>query len=71
MYMPMTFSANVELLSKILDFFIETIESIKDIPGIFPSFVMQPITQIARANRHKNGGSPFGIKEEDGSLISQ
>lgn len=32
---------------------------------------MQPMTQIARANRYKNGGSPFGIKEEDGPLISQ
>ena len=71
MYTPMTFSANVELLSKILDFFIEAIEPIKNIPGMFPSFVMQPMTQIARANRHKNGGSPFGIREEDGPLISQ
>jgi hypothetical protein len=67
----MTFKANKELLSKIMDLFIETIEPIKGIPGLFPSFVMQPITQIARANRHKNGGNPFGIKEEDGPLISQ
>ena len=67
----MTFTANKELLSNILDLFIETMEPMKHIPGMFPSFVLQPVTQIARANRHKNGGSPFGIKEEDGPLISQ
>jgi hypothetical protein len=67
----MTFQADEELLSKILDQFIEAVEPIKNISGLFPSFVMQPMAQIARANRHKNGGNPFGIKEEDGPLISQ
>lgn len=71
LYSPMTLKANKELLSKILDLFIEAMEPIKNISGLFPSFVMQPITQIARANRNKNGGNPFGIKEEDGPLISQ
>jgi hypothetical protein len=65
----MTIVPNKELISKILDIFLETIEPIKNIPGIFPSFVMQPITQIARANRNKNGGNPFDIKEEDGPII--
>ena len=67
----MTIKADKELLSNILDLFIEAMESIKNVSGLFPSFVLQPITQIARANRHKNGGNPFGIKEEDGPLISQ
>jgi hypothetical protein len=67
----MTVKADKELLSNILDLFIETMESIKHVSGLVPSFVFQPITQIARANRHKNGGNPFGIKEEDGPLISQ
>lgn len=69
MFAPMTIVPNKELISKILDIFLETIEPIKNIPGIFPSFVMQPITQIARANRNKNGGNPFDIKEEDGPII--
>ena len=67
----MTFKADKELLSKILDLFIEAIEPVKNLAGLFPSFVLQPVTQIARANRNKNGGNPFGITEEDGPLISQ
>ena len=71
LYSQFTFKADKDFLSSVLNMFIETVDPIKHIPGIFSGFVLQPITQIARANRHKKGGSPFGIKEEDGSLVSQ
>jgi hypothetical protein len=71
MYADCTIKADQELLSKILDLFMETLEPIKGITGLFSGFVLQPITQIARANRHKNGGNPFGIVEEDGPLIRE
>jgi hypothetical protein len=66
----MTFKADKQFLSQVLDFLIETVQPMKIIPGLFSGFVIQPITQIARVNRHKNGGNPFGIKEEDGPLMS-
>lgn len=68
-YSPFTVKANLELLSKIMDFFLEASSSLFDVPGIEPSFVLQPITQIASVGREKNGGGPFGIEKSDGDLI--
>jgi hypothetical protein len=71
LYAAMTIKVDKAFLTTILELFIEVQNPIKHIPGIFSGYVLQPITQIARANRDKNGGNPFNIKEEDGSLISQ
>ena len=71
MFAQFTFRADKEYLSNVLEIFIKIVCPIKHIPGLFSGFVLQPIAQIARANRHKNGGNPFGINEADGALVSK
>lgn len=66
----MTFKADAGLLSKILDIFLEESEAIKNVPGVLPNYVMQPISQISLAGNSKRGGNALGITESDGPLIS-
>jgi hypothetical protein len=70
LWKAVTFKANVELLSKILDIFLEESETIKNIPGVLPNYVMQPISQISMPGNLKKGGNPLGITEADGPLLS-
>jgi hypothetical protein len=67
----MTFKADAKLLSKIFDIFLEETEAVKHVPGILPSYVMQPISQISIAGNTKNGGNTFGITQADGPLLSK
>ncbi|KAL8784304.1 MAG: hypothetical protein Q9213_004062 [Squamulea squamosa] len=68
-YATATFKNNAELQLKILDIFVNQVETIADAAGILPALVMQPITlPIIRLFR-KNGGNALGIAEEDGPLI--
>lgn len=64
-----TLKADAKLLSKIFDIFLEETEAVNQVPGILPSFVMQPISQIAIAGNTKNGGNALGITEEDSPLL--
>ena len=54
-----------------MDFFIEEMEIIGDIPGITPSYVMQPIENIAAASGSKIGRSPLGIQPNSGPILSK
>lgn len=66
-----TLKVDAKLLSKVFDIFLEEIEAVKHVPGVLPSFVLQPISQIALAGNTKNGGNPLDITEADGSLLSK
>lgn len=59
---------NAELLSRTWDIFIEETHHLTYMPGCLPSVNHQLITKKHIANSHRNGGSPMGIKEEDGPL---
>lgn len=62
----MTLYPHPELSQKILDLFLEQIETIKHVPGFLPSFVLQPLVPSV----HSDGSqSPNGLSENDGTLI--
>jgi len=71
MWKGVTFRANAEFLSKVVDFFIEATEPIRHTPGLLTTFVMQPISQIALPGITKNGGNVFGLSAEDGHIMSE
>jgi len=48
----------------------EEMDVIKHVPGFIPSLIFHPLSKIASAGSHKNGGNPFNIKAEDGPLMS-
>lgn len=57
------------LLAKILEIFIFEVEGIKDVAGILPSLIFQPITKPIISYFSKNGANALGIVESDGPLI--
>lgn len=68
-YTTATFKNNPDLQVKILEFFVNQVEGIKDAKGILPALVMQPITRDMISHFSKNGGNALGIAESDGPLI--
>jgi hypothetical protein len=63
-----TLRFNSTVFQQIFGFFLEEIETIKDLPGLFPTIVMQPISEIVRVGNNKNGGNPFGFSGDDGPI---
>lgn len=63
-----TLRFNATVFQQIFDFFLEEIEAVKDLPGMFPTIVMQPISEIVRVGNNKNGGNPFGFSDDDGPI---
>ncbi|TGO13552.1 hypothetical protein BTUL_0068g00240 [Botrytis tulipae] len=62
----MTLYPHPELSQKILNLFLEQIETIKHVPGFLPSFVLQPLVPSV----HLDGTqSPNGLSGNDGTLI--
>lgn len=68
-YTTATFKNNADLQVKILEFFVQEVEEIKDAAGILPALVMQPITKDMISHFSKKGGNALGIAESDGPLI--
>jgi hypothetical protein len=65
----LTFKVNAELMSKIMDIYVEETEPIKHVPGIVPGIVFQPINKDEIAFFSKKGGNALGISNEDGPLL--
>jgi hypothetical protein len=68
LFHEITLQFNATVFQQIFDFFLEEIETIKDLPGMFPTIVMQPISEIVRVGNNKNGGNPFGFSGDDGPI---
>ncbi|KAF5875551.1 putative fad binding domain protein [Botrytis fragariae] len=62
----MTLYPHPELFQKILNLFLEQIETIKHVPGFLPSFVLQPLVPSVHSDRSQ---SPNGLSGNDGTLI--
>lgn len=56
------------LMSKLVDIFIEECGPIKNVSGIIPSYVMQPISTAMTSHFSQNGGNALGISVGDGPL---
>jgi hypothetical protein len=65
----MTVKIDVELMSKLIDVFLEETHEIKNIPGCQPSTNNQLITKHHIALAEESGGNPMGLKVEDGPLM--
>jgi hypothetical protein len=57
------------LISQIFDIFLQELENIKNIDGMVPSLVFQPVKLNDLKGFNKNGGNAIGIKESDGPLM--
>lgn len=68
-YTTATFKDSAELQVKILEIFEREVEGIKDVNGLLPALVMQPITKAQISHFSKKGGNALGIRESDGPLI--
>jgi hypothetical protein len=72
LYQETTIKFDAAVFSLILDLFIlEVIEAVKHIPGLFPVLILQPIAQISTVGNKKNGGNPFGFKDDNGPLVGK
>ena len=71
MWATLTFKVNADLLSKIMDIYVEETEPIKNVPGILPGIVFQPINKDEISLFSKNGGNSLGISNEDGPLLCE
>jgi hypothetical protein len=56
------------LLSEILEIFMEEIENVKNVTGVLPALVLQPLTAAVISHFSKNGGNALGITAADGPL---
>jgi hypothetical protein len=56
------------LMTQMVQIFTEEIIAVKNIPGILPAFVMQPITTAMTSHFSKNGGNALGFTDADGPL---
>jgi hypothetical protein len=68
LYHEITFRFNATVFQQIFDFHLEEIDKVKDLQGMFPVIVMQPVSEISRRGNEKNGGNPFGFSDSDGPL---
>jgi hypothetical protein len=64
----LTLRFNATIVSQIVDIWLEEMEPITEVPGLFPNLVIQPISQISSVGIKKNGGNPFGFTEDDGPI---
>jgi hypothetical protein len=63
-----TLRYNATIFSQIVDIWIQEVEPITQVPGLFPNLVIQPISQISSVGIEKNGGNPFGFIGDDGPI---
>ncbi|MCJ1266760.1 hypothetical protein MMC22_006645 [Lobaria immixta] len=68
-YTTATFKNSPVLLAKLLEIFVSEVEGVKDVAGILPSLILQPITKPVASYFSKDGGNALGIVESDGPLI--
>jgi hypothetical protein len=68
LHAEVTLRFNATIVSQILNIFIQEMETILYVSGLFPVTVLQPISQISSVGNHKNGGNPFGFTGDDGPL---
>jgi len=64
-----TLRYNATIFSQVIDIWIQEVEQIAQVPGLFPILVVQPISQIASVGVQKNGGNPFGFTGDDGPIV--
>jgi len=69
-YWTATFRISREMLQVIVDIWKEEIEPIKEVEGLIPALVYQPMTSDVTSRFAKNGGNCLGIKESEGPLLN-
>ena len=68
-YTTATFRNSPDLQTKILELFVQEVETIKDASGLLPAVVFQPITSSQITHFRKRGGNALGISDADAPLI--
>jgi hypothetical protein len=69
-YWTTTFRINKEMIKAAVDILQEEAGPLKEIEGIVPAFVIQPITTDVIARFGKNGGNCLGIDANEGPLVN-
>lgn len=57
------------LMADVTQIYMEEVSTIKNISGVLPSLIFQPITTATTSHFYKNGGNPLGFSAKDGPLI--
>jgi hypothetical protein len=68
-YSTLTYHPSLELTKKIVEIFQEEVVAVKDVEGVGPNVVIQPLYQNAITSFKKRGGNSLGFDVE-GPLIS-
>ena len=65
-----TFKVSREMVQIPFDVYLEEMEAIKDVEGVLPALIYQPITTDVISRFAKNGGNCLGIEESEGPLLN-
>jgi hypothetical protein len=63
------FEVSAELLSKVIEIYLEEIQPILGVKGVIPSMLIQPFSRHEIRLFDKKGGIYLGINDGDGPLI--
>lgn len=67
-YWALMVKNSASLMADITNIFMEEVAPIKNVTGVLPSCVYQPISTAMTSKFSKNGGNPLGITVADGPL---
>lgn len=70
-YNTATFKVDAEFLKQLARIYFEEVEPLRHVNGFVPGMITQTLAKDEIAQFQRNGGNAFGIKEEDGPLISK
>lgn len=59
---------NPTLMADITKIYMEEVGNIKNVSGVLPSLIYQPITTAMTSHFSKNGGNALGFSDKDGPL---
>lgn len=60
---------SLPLLNEMTEIYIEEVDKIKNVTGVVPALIIQPVTTSVISHFSKNGGNALGITDADGPLI--
>ena len=69
LYATATFANDATLLSKIFDVANDTLQPIRDVPGLIYALAYQPLTTSITSKSQRNGDNAMGLDPRDGNLV--
>ncbi|KAK5170588.1 uncharacterized protein LTR77_005177 [Saxophila tyrrhenica] len=69
-YWTATFRITREMLQVILDIFMEELEPVKEVEGMIPALIYQPMSNEVLTRFSRNGGNCLGLEGEEGPLLN-